>query len=101
VVAGEDSDLEGDHEAAAGGLVNLVKLRRGGGGEVGRTVDGGWAVGGEDVGDVFAVEEVVDAEAELRLIEDGVAVAVGEVEEEVDVVIGRDVGLIVIGTVVV
>jgi hypothetical protein len=56
---------------------------------------------GENIGDVFAVEQVIDAETDLRLVEDRVFFAEGVVQEEIDVVIRRNIYLIVIRTVVV
>ena len=81
VMAWEDSHFEGDHEAAPGGQVDLVQRGRGSGCNVGRAPHGVWIVRGENIGDVFAVEEVIDAEADLRSVKDRVFFAKSVVEE--------------------
>src|SRR5580698_1973974 len=83
--AREDSDLERDHKAATGRQVELIERRCGCDCVVGRSIHRNRAVKGKDVGDVFAVEQVVDAEADLRFVEEGVS-AERVVEEEIDVV---------------
>src|ERR1700749_4491726 len=96
----DNSHFETDHKAASRGQVDLVQRGDGSGRKVCRSADRRWTVEGKDIGDVFTVEQFVDAEADLRSVKHR-ELGDGVVQEEIDVVIGRDVGLIVIRAVVV
>src|ERR1700733_2590506 len=100
VSAWEHPQFEADNKTASRGQVELIQLRDGSGRKVCRRAHRRWTVEGKDIGDVFAVEEVVDAETDLRPVEERF-LADGVVQEEIDVVVRCNIGLIVKRAVVV
>jgi len=89
VAVGEDTQLERDHKTAPGSQVDLVQWRGSRGREILRRTGRRRAVIGEYIGDVFTVEEVIDAEADLRLVENGMF-ANGVVQEEIYIIVRRN-----------
>ena len=97
----EKTDLDIEHKTASCRQVDLVEWRRSRGREILRSTHWCWTVIREDIGDVFAVEEVIDAETDLRLIEYPVSCVEGVVKEQIDVIIRSNMHLVVVGTIVV
>src|ERR1700733_15802467 len=97
----ENTDLDSDHKTAPRGQVDLIERRGGRGREILRSTLWCWTVIRKHIGDVFAIKEVIDAETDLRLVEEPVPCVEGVVKEQIDVVIRRNMHLVVKGAIVV